>query len=72
MMNKRFIWKQAENKNEILLENRNSMISGHKTGTLRPECITNTQSDTIIHNKTQTTYNIHRQEELNKEFPRSL
>jgi hypothetical protein len=59
------IQKQAENKNKTLLENRNSTIMRCQTAITGPECVTNIQWDTIIHNKTQT--EIHRQEEqLNK------
>ncbi|KAH0945846.1 hypothetical protein HN011_000668 [Eciton burchellii] len=64
-LNERFlwnVWKQAENGNKTgLQENRTSMIMGRETGTLESECVTNTQSDTIIHNKTQT--DIYEQEE---------
>jgi hypothetical protein len=54
-MNKRFLWnlwKQTENKNKTLLENRNMGQSWDaKSGTLKSECITNTQLNTIIYNK---------------------
>jgi hypothetical protein len=56
-MNERFLWnawKQAENKNKTLLKNMNPTITGCETGILEPECITNTQSETIIHNKIHT------------------
>jgi hypothetical protein len=66
---KDFYGTQTENKNKTLLENRNSTITACEMGTLWPECVTNTQSDTIIHNKTQT--DIHGQEEqLNKRAPK--
>jgi hypothetical protein len=71
-MNERFpwnAWKQAENKNKTLQKNMNSTITGCETSILEPECVTNTQSNTIIHNKTQT--DIYRQEEqLNKGAPK--
>jgi uncharacterized membrane protein YgcG len=69
-MNERFLWnawKQSKNKNKSW-ENRNSMITRRETGTLVSECVTNTQSDIIIHNKIQS--DIHEQEQFNKGIPK--
>jgi hypothetical protein len=44
-LNERFLWnawKQVENRNKTLQEDRNSMIMGHETGILVSDCITNT------------------------------
>jgi len=45
--------KQAESKNKILQEEKNSMIMDEKD-IMVSDYVTNTQSDIIIHSKTQT------------------
>jgi len=41
-------------KTKIKLENRNSTITGQETSTLGSEYVTNTQPNTMIHNKIHT------------------
>jgi hypothetical protein len=55
-------YRMLENRQKIKIKHyrRIGIVMGHETNILGSECITNTQSDTIIHNKIQT--DIHGQE----------
>jgi hypothetical protein len=43
---------KTENRIKTLKEKKNSLVMEHETSTLMSDCVTNIQSDTIIHNKT--------------------
>jgi len=57
ILNERYLWnalKQAEEKNKILQEEKNSMIMGHEKDTRVSDNVTNIQPDTITYSKTLT------------------
>jgi len=55
MLNERFpvALKQAERRNKILQEERNSVIMGHEKDTMVYDYATNVQTDTSFHSETQ-------------------
>jgi len=65
--NERFLWnalKQAERKNKILQEKRNSVIMGRGKDTIVSDYAINTQTDISLHNKTQ---NKRQEDQIDKE-----